>query len=260
MRFSIIGCGAMGSALATRLCIKNELTLFDHNATKLRSLADNLGAKIASKLADALLGAEVVLLAIKPKDLEALAKEIQPQLSKDTLVISVLAGVKLEVLSRLFPKQRILRTMPNLAVSCQKGVVGVVETPDMSKSFRQEVEDLFEGMGLVVFLPENKVDALTSLTASAPAFILHLIEAMTEGGIYLGFPSGQSLDLVLQVFEGAIALVKESKKHPAALKWEIASPGGSTIEGLKVLEEQRVHFALIQALQASYLKATKMLG
>ena len=198
------------------------MILFDRDLSKATSLASEIGAQAASDLSETLRGVDAVLLAIKPKDLESLSREMQPYLSKQILVISILAGIKVEALKSLFPKQTILRTMPNLAVTCEKGVIGIVETSDMDPKLHQQIEDLFEGMGLVIFLPETKVDALTALTASAPAFIFHLVEAMTEGGIFLGFPAELSLDLVLQVFEGALALLRQTNEHPAVLKWKVA--------------------------------------
>ncbi|MBS3904964.1 MAG: pyrroline-5-carboxylate reductase [Simkania sp.] len=259
MRITTIGCGTMGGALSRRLSSKNLLTLFDRDPLKASSLATEIGAGAAPSLTKAIEGAEIVLLAIKPKDLEALAKEMLPHLAKETLVISILAGISVNTLERFFPKQPVLRIMPNLAVTCEKGIIGVVEPSDMSERFHEKIKELFGCMGLLIFLPENKIDALTAIAASAPAFVFHCVEAMTEGGIFLGFPAELSLEIILQVFEGAIALLRETKEHPAALKWKVASPGGTTIEGLKVLEEQKVHYALIQALQATYLKATSIL-
>ncbi len=245
----------MGSAMARRFVDKHDVTLFDRNHKKAVDLAAEIGAKSAKDIAHAVEGYDVVLLAIKPKDLDAFAKEAAPLMKSDTLLVSVLSGVKMETLSHLFPKKKILSTMPNLAVTYEKGVIGIVETHDMTPEYRQKIEEIFQGMGLLVFVPENKINALSALTGSAPAFVFHMIEAMTEGGIYLGFPADQALSLVLQVFEGAVAILKETKTHPAEMKWKVASPGGTTIEGLKVLEQEGVHHALMQAMQVTAAKA-----
>ncbi len=255
MRVAIIGCGAMGSAMAKRLCLFHDLILFDRDVSKAAHLARELGMDFAKELDSNVLTTDALLLAIKPKDVEELARAITPLIPPSTLVISMLAGVKIEILNRLFSKQPILRIMPNLAVAYEKGVIGIVKDEPITPEFQQTIESLFQGMGLLVFLNEDKIDALTALTGSAPAFVFYLIEAMMEGGISLGFPREQSLALVLQVFEGAITLLKEEKHPPALLKAKVASPGGTTIEGLNVLERHRVHDALVQALQASFAKA-----
>ena len=255
MKLSLIGCGAMGSAMAKRFVLKHELTVYDRNSKKAADLAHEIGAKAAQNLEAAAKGAQVIILAIKPKDVDSFAKEMHSFTSSDTIIVSVLSGVKIEALSRLFPKSKILRTMPNIAVTYEKGVVGIAEPHDMPVDLKRKAEEIFQGMGLLVFIPENKIDELSALTGSAPAFVFHMIEAMTEGGIYLGFPADQALALVLQVFEGAVAILKETKAHPAAVKWQVASPGGTTIEGLKVLEQEKVHYALMHALQVTAAKA-----
>ena len=129
----------------------------------------------------------------------------------------------------------------------------------MTEDLKRLLQGFFKDAGLTLFLPESKIDALAALAGSAPAFAFHLIESMTEGGILLGFPAKDALEITIKVFEGAVALLKESKELPQALKWKVASPGGTTIEGLKVLEQERVHYALMQALQATHQKAKTLM-
>jgi pyrroline-5-carboxylate reductase len=255
MKVVLIGCGSMGSAMARRLALQHDLFLFDRDFHKATILAAQIGAKAVKELGQELLAADVVLLGIKPKDVEELAKAIENHLVPSTIVVSMLAGTSMKTLHRLFPRSFLLRIMPNLAVTYEKGVIGIVEFPEMSAKLRQEAEQLLQGMGLLVFVPENQIDALTALTGSAPAFVFDLIEAMMEGGIALGFPQEQALSLVLQVFDGAVALLKEGKEQPAVLKTKVASPGGTTVEGLKILEHNNVHNILVEALRASFNKA-----
>jgi len=259
MRVALIGCGAMGSAMAKRLCLVHEVVLFDRDRQKAAHLAKELGVNFVKEIGAGLVATDVILLAIKPKDVEDLALMLAPLTTPSTLIVSMLAGMKIEVLNQLFPKQQLLRIMPNLAVLYEKGVIGIVETPVMTPEYRKKIENLFQGMGLLVFLHEDKIDALTALTGSSPAFVFYLIEAMMDGGVALGFPPDQVFALVLQVFEGAIALLKEGKERPAVLQAKVASPGGTTMEGLKVLESRQVHDALVDALHASFAKARAIL-
>jgi pyrroline-5-carboxylate reductase len=209
-------------------------------------------------LKEAVQHAEAVVIAVKPYHLQELAKHLSPLLKEGTIVISVLAGVRAADLKKHFPKQRIVCIMPNIAVAYGKGIIGIAQSSDMTEELSLVIQDLFADAGMLLFLPENKIDALAAIAGSGPAFAFHLIESMTEGGIFLGFSAKESLELTIKVFEGAIQLLKESKELPQALKWKVASPGGTTIEGLKVLEQERVHYALMQALQATYLKAQKL--
>lgn len=264
-RVAIIGCGNMGSALAqgmSKIAMSKiaSLVLFDRHPEKSEALSKQLGGSAAKTLVVAVKGADFVVLAIKPKDLSAIAAEIAPLLGPKTILISLLAGISQEQLREKFPNSMVVRAMPNLAVNCGKGVTGLVEDLRLEQSIKQQLEALFEPTGTVIWVPENKIDALMALTACAPAFIAHIIEAFVEGGIYMGLSATQALPLVLQVFEGTLALLKDQDLHPAILRWQIASPGGTTIEGLKVLEEHRVHYAIMQALDASMQKSKKMSG
>jgi len=257
MRLTIIGCGAMGSALAKNLA-KNTLVLVDRDFKSTSAFAKEIGATATKDLSQAVAKADAVLIAVKPYHLEELARQLSPLLKSGTIVISVLAGVRLADLKRHFPKQPLLSIMPNIAVAYGKGVIGIVESPDLTPELRKVAKNLFADSGLLIFLPEAKIDALAALGGSAPAFALHLMESMTDGGVLLGFPARQALDITIEVFEGAIALLKESKELPQALKWQVTSPGGTTIEGIKVLEQERVHYALMQALLATHQKAQKL--
>ncbi len=259
-KVTIVGCGNMGSALARGLSNSSSLKLFDQHLEKSQALATQLkDAVFAKTLEEALQDADFVILAIKPKDFLRMAKEMASLLKPETRIVSVLAGVSYAQLREKLPAPIIVRAMPNLAVGCGKGVTGFVEDTQISEAARKEISLLFQSTGMVLWVNESKIDALMALTACAPAFIAYLVEAFTEGGIYSGFPADQALPLVRRVFEGTLALMEEQQMHPAALRWQVASPGGTTIEGLKVLEEYRVHFAIMQALNASAEKSKNML-
>lgn len=245
-KIAIIGCGNMGSALAQGLSA-HSLVLFDRHPERMRQS----GAK---GIDEAVRGAEIVILAIKPKDLMTTAQAIAPHVCEETILISVLAGVTLQELRAQFSKPIVVRAMPNLAIRKGKGITGLVEDPHLSEEVRHKLNALFQPMGMVLWVPENKIDALMALTSCAPAFVAHIVEAFVDGGIHMGFPADQALPLVLSAFEGALELLRESP-HPASLRWQVASPGGMTIEGLRVLEEHRVHFAIMKALEASMQKA-----
>lgn len=247
MKVAIIGCGVMGGAFARALKGKNELFLVTKDEKKGKELALELKASCKS-LEESIKLADVLLLAVKPKDLVELSKKMQPFVKNGQIILSVITGASLALLHSLFPHQQCVRTMPSLPIVCGNGIIGVVE--GMDGNLRSTISNLLQGVGLVYFLPESKMDGFTALCGSAPAFILVLLEAMMEGGVTLGFSFADANKLVLATFEGAIELLKSSGKHPAALKMEISSPAGTTIAGLNAMEEHGVRSALIATLTA----------
>jgi pyrroline-5-carboxylate reductase len=238
----------MGSALARHLASRCELILCDKNLDKAKTLAQELHCR-ALALAEAIGQAKVIILAIKPKDLHTFAKSVQ--LSKDHLLISILGATPLQTLQDLFPKAEVVRALPNLPIQCGKGVVGFAAENEKHRPF---VETLFQEIGTLFWLSEGQLEALSALAGSGPAFVLLLIEAMMDSGVFLGFKPKVALELALQVIEGTAALLRATSMHPAELKLQVASPGGTTIAGLKVLEESGIRGELMNAFIATYLK------
>lgn len=251
MELCIIGCGAMGGALARALS-HHTLYLYDKDAKRCEELTQQLRARPFTALKQ---GPETIyLLAIKPQDLAAFAKETP---LKGRWLGSVLAGVDLATLKKSFPDLPLLRMMPNLAVQYGEGVVALIESPEL-KGFKKEIEELFAPLGLLRWIPEVHVNALTSLIGSGPAFFFVLIEAMAEAGIAMGLQPDNALALAKQMIRGSLRLLDETKKSPSALKWEVTSPGGTTIAGLRRMEELSVRSGLIETFLAACQRAKEM--
>lgn len=255
---AVVGCGVMGSAFARYFAKKNRVRVFDKNGAKAALLAQESGIQHSPTLEQALQGVDVILLAIKPKDLKTFAENARGYLSEGQLLLSVLAGIPLEVLEQQLPHVTLLRTMPNLPLICGKGVIGVVDHPHLTEEVKGDVNRLLEGVGLISWQPESKIDALTALSGSGPAFVYVILEAMIEAGISMGLTAKESELYAVKMMEGATALLQESGKHPAELKWQIASPAGTTIAGLNVLEEKGVRGGIIGAFQATFSRAQKL--
>jgi pyrroline-5-carboxylate reductase len=259
MKIAIIGCGTMGSAFARHLAHKNSVILSDRDEIKAQDLAQEIGAIAQKNLDLTVREADVVLLAVKPKDLSAIAKAMKSSFSEGKILISILAGVPLSVLKRSFPSVSVVRAMPNLALICGHGVIGLSEDDQLPEEIRKTVGSLLNGLGLHVWMAEEKLEALTALSGSGIGFIFVMIEAMMEAGVYLGFTAHDSKEFVLQTMEGAIALMRKTGKHPAELKLNVSSPGGTTIEGLRVMEEKAVRSGIIHTMIACYEKAHQMM-
>ncbi|MBY0529830.1 MAG: pyrroline-5-carboxylate reductase [Rhabdochlamydiaceae bacterium] len=255
MKIAVIGCGVMGGAFARHFAKKHPVILYDRSFEQTQNLAAECQGVVAESIEEAAKQADIILLGIKPKDLLGVAEALSEPLVKDKLVISMLAGVPLSALKTHFPHSKLLRVMPNLALTCGQGVVGMVDQGQLSKEIMRQIDELFDGMGLNAWMPESKLEALTALAASGIGFVFLMLEAMMEGGISMGFTSQESKDFVLKTMEGAVALVRETGKHPAELKLNISSPGGTTIAGLIEMENRGVRSGIINALLTAYHKA-----
>ncbi len=259
MKIAIIGCGNMGSALARHLSLAKgtSLILCDRGKEKGPALAKEIGSQFVESPADAIKQADCVILAIKPKDLAHLAPQLD--LTKEQTLFSVLSGATLSTLKKLFVKPSIIRMMPNTAVSIGKGIIGFAGGEGLDESKKQEIEKMFSSLGLLHWIPENKMDAFAALAASSPAFGFVIMEAMMDAGVSLGFSASQSREIVISMFEGCVALLKASpNKHPAELKLQITSPGGTTIEGIYALEAGGIRKSMFDAMNATYQKGIKM--
>lgn len=257
MNIALIGCGTMGAALARHLAKHSVLSLCDRNPEKGKKLAKEIGALWVDTAHEAVLGADFVILAVKPKDFLALAEKLP--IKQTQTVFSVLSGTTLAALKKAFPLAAArIRMMPNLALTVGKGIIGFSEEGNLESERKKEIDALFSSLGLLLWIPENKMEAFASFAASSPAFGFVVLEAMMEGGIHLGFTVAESRKIVLEVFEGCVALLKATHHHPAELKNMISSPGGTTIAGLRELEAAGIRMALMNALDASWKRGIEV--
>lgn len=234
---ALIGLGAMGQCLAKGLGASSTLSLYNRTADK-------------SPIKDA----SLILVAVKPHDMKAALTEIAPYLTPRQLVVSVASNISLSTLKELLPSQPVLRIMPNTAVQIGKGIVGCVKDETLSKEHIALVEKTLSPLGSLYWLPENKIDALTALAGSAPAFAFIILESMIDAGIEMGLHYSEAKSLACDMWLGAASLLKNSNKSPSDLKWEVTSPKGVTIAGIRQLEQDRVRAGVMNALLATFQK------
>lgn len=258
MKISIIGCGKMGSAMANRLAKGNTLALFDRHQESAKKVAHTLGAQLCSNIKEAASFGEFVILAVKPQDLHHVAPLIARELRDNQLIVSILAGVTTDSIQAYFPNIPVLRIMPNLALIHGKGVIGLADSSSLPQSLKEKAQKTFECFGFLHWIPEKQIDALTAITGSGPAFLLVLIESIVEAGITMGFPASEAKTLATELMAGVVALLQGTDKHPAEIKWEIASPSGTTIAGLNTLEDHNVRSGLIHTFLSTYLRSQEL--
>lgn len=251
-RIAVIGTGVMGGGLASILSRHHQVALYDKNFERASQLAEKLGVSASQEIGDALRDADLILLSVKPKDLPTVAKELSPKIRDDQVLVSILGGVSYEKLKVHFPKALILRMMPNIPCFYGEGVIAFADTGLFSKEEKKEFEEIFWPLGKLYWMAEDKMDAVTALAGSGPAFAFIIVESIVDAGVAMGIPSHQARDIAIQMIQGAMATLRETGKHPGEHKWEVTSPGGCTIAGIKTFEDEGVRSGLINTFLSIY--------
>ena len=217
------------------------------------------GGRTVPSNAQATQRADVVILAVKPQHLPGVLDELRGKLTGQQLVISIAAGVRLETIAeRLGPGPRLVRVMPNTPCLIGQGASAYALGPDATPDDDRLVRTLLEAVGLAVSVSEPSLDAVTGLSGSGPAFVYVLIEALADGGVRMGLPREVALALAAQTVKGAADMVLTTGQHPALLKDQVTSPGGTTIAGLQALETGGLRAALMSAVEAATRRATEL--
>ncbi len=259
---AVIGCGNMGGAILVgfikrRGIAPSNVVACDENRERLDVIARELGCDTVTEAEAAAKRADIVVLAVKPKDsakvLASVAAAVRARKSKP-IIASVMGGVRVETIAgALGEGARVVRVMPNIA--CMVGL-GLSTIYGGSTDERDRVEQLFRGVGdCIVVQREDELETATGLCASAPAFIFQVIEALADGGVKMGLARETATVMAAKMTRGAAAMMVETGLHPAQLKDMVASPAGTTIAGLHVLEQAGVRGAMISAIEAAVLRA-----
>jgi pyrroline-5-carboxylate reductase len=259
--FGIVGLGRMAQALLlplldSGLVARSEVRAAVATEASAQKLADEFGVQVSIDAAQAW-SASIVLLAVKPQQIEAVAPaaaqaaiEAAPP-GREPLLISVLAGVPLRRLEALFPGRACVRAVPNTPALVRSGLTGLSWGEGVSEARRQEVRQLFAQVGEVLDLPEPQLDPFLALTSSGPAFLALVAESMADGAVAAGLPRALASHLAHRTMAGTAALLQGQELHPGALKDMVTSPAGTTAAGLRELERAGLRSALIEAVLAA---------
>jgi pyrroline-5-carboxylate reductase len=263
-KLAIIGAGKMGEALGTAISSSGS-----YNATQVvltaksdrrRNELIERGLNIAAFNTDAVRGADVVLVCVKPQMALPILQEIASELSADTLVISIMAGLTIAQIEAVLPTGSIVvRAMPNTPTMIGAGMTVITAGTNATDIHLDAARGLFESVGRVMVLEEKHFDAVTSLSASGPAFIYIILEALAEGGVKTGLPRSVATELAASACLGASRMVLESGMHPALLKDMVTTPAGCTIDGILKLEEGGLRVTLIKTIVET-ARSAKALG
>lgn len=264
-QIAFIGGGAMAEALVRGILAKglypaDAILLSDPLDRRRDYLASEFGVSTTAHNRDCL-EAPMVLLAVKPNNLEGALEGLAPYWPASCMLVSILAGKSLAEIDLLMPKGvPVVRVMPNTPALIGAGMAAFAANAATTPAQKELAIRLFEAVGEVVELPESYFDIVTGLSGSGPAYVFLIIEALIEAGVYQGLPRRIARQLVLQTVIGASRMVKETGMHPAELKEQVTSPGGTTAAGLQVMEAAAIRSILIQSVKAATQRSEAMSG
>ena len=261
---AMVGGGQMALALAEGFCRRGLLAagaiqVHDPAAAARERLATRVpGIRFADSPAAAVRGAGLVFLAVKPQQAEGACRAFAAALDRDATVISIAAGITIDALTGWLGMRRVVRVMPNTPCLVGRGVSAWSRGAEVTDAAAAATADLLESVGSAHEVPESLLDAVTGVSGSGPAYVALVIEALADGGVLEGLPRALALDLAVATVAGTGELVARSGEHPAVIRERVASPGGTTIAALAVLEARGVRGAIIDAVHAAAARAREL--
>ena len=201
--------------------------------------------------------ADMIILAVKPQGLKNVSTALA-EANQKKLIISIAAGIPIAPLQSWLQNDRIIRVMPNTPCLVSEGVSGFTMGPGTSTLDRNLCEALFSSLGVCVEVTEPQLDAITGLSGSGPAYVFAMIESLSDGGVLVGLPREVATKVAIQTLIGSAKLALHTDHHPAILREQVTSPGGTTARGLKELEDHSFRAAIISAVRASSERAAEL--
>jgi pyrroline-5-carboxylate reductase len=261
LKLGIIGGGVMAEAILSRLLSQgiytaHQVIVSDVSGDRLSYLQQTYQVSVTSRNLE-VAQAQTVILAVKPQTLAKIAEDLSGTEIACELWLSILAGVPLKQLEKIF-KQPMIRVMPNTPVMVGCGMTALAAGQNVLPQHLDCAQNIFTAVGEAIIVPEAWMDAVTGLSGSGPAFVAIAVEALTDGGVAAGLPRAVAAKLALQTMRGTTELMIQKDLHPALLKDQVTSPGGTTIAGVASLEASGFRAALIQAVQAAYRRSQEL--
>ena len=258
----IIGAGNMGFALAAGLKRNDperSVALFDVDSAKSKLAAEESGAESLATAEELIRRSDIVVVAIKPQHLGPFFRD-NGTFTKGKKVISIVAGKPIELFRRELNTELVIRFMPNLAATVSASVVGIACPEDADEDFRNEAHVIAEALGTAVPLPEELIPAVTGLSGSGIAYVFAFLHAMALGGTQAGIPYDTSLEIAEQTVQGALEVLRDRQSTPGEMLTRVASAGGTTIEGIRALEEGGLTPAVMDAVMRAKNRAVELEG
>jgi len=277
VQLSFIGCGAMAEAIIAGLLknqlLKPEQVVGSHPRTERREelqakygirIVENNRAAVAfghssERAKDRKKASSIVILTVKPQRLGALLGELREVVQQDQLVLSIVAGARIETIANDLLHRSIVRAMPNTPAQIGQGMTVWTATPEVSEAQLVQIHTILGALGRELHVTEEKmIDMATALSATGPTYIFLVMEALIDAGVHLGFSRHMAQELVLQTMLGSVLFAQESHKHPAELRNMVTSPGGTSAEAIYQMEKGSLRTVLSKAVWAAYQRAAAL--
>ncbi len=264
-KIGIIGTGNMGEALisglvASGLSSETNIICSDISEIQLASIKEKYGVQTTTHNMDVINVSDYLIYAVKPQIISSVLKETSSGLDMSKLVISIAAGVPLEAIEQCLKKDlRLIRVMPNICAFVKESAIGICAGKHVHDGDVQIARTIFDSIGKTVFIKDSSLmDAVTGLSGSGPGYIFIIIEALADAGVKMGLSRKDAIFLSAQTVLGAAKLILASEEHPGQLKDKVASPGGTTISGIYMLEKGGLRASLIDAVEAATKRAGEL--
>lgn len=265
MKLAVIGTGNMGKALIKGfigggVLTPDQITVFDLNSVSLSSVKEAFGVNAASSASEAVKGSDYVLMAVKPQHFDAALAGIKDDIEDSAIVLSIAAAVTTKRIAGIIGEgKKLVRIMPNTPAQVGAGVSAVCPV-GLSEEETEFVSKLFKTCGEVIICDEKTLDAIGCVSGTGPAYVMLFIEAMADAAVSLGIKRDDALKIAAGTVMGSGKLCLDTGVHPAVLKDQVCSPGGTTIAGVMALEENGLRHAVISSVIAADRKTKEMAG
>lgn len=264
MHLGFIGCGNMAAAMmkgiiTNQIISREDIIGSDLSKASLDKIQKDMGIRVTANNREVAENAEILVLSVKPQFYETVINEIKEVVTETQLIITIAPGKTLEWLDNQFGKPvKIVRTMPNTPALVGEGITAACCNKNVEQKELEQVVNILEGFGKCEIIPEHLMDVVVSVSGSSPAYVFMFIETMADAAVADGMPRAQAYEFAAQSVLGSAKMVLETGKHPGELKDMVCSPGGTTIEAVRVLEEKGMRSAVFEAMKACTRKAKGM--
>jgi len=266
MKIAFIGGGNMGEAMLSAILDKGlsapqAISVSDIDEVRRQHLEQKYGVAVMSDNRQAITRGDVVVLAIKPQNLVEVMAELRGQLNSAQLLLSIIAGARINTLCLGLNHGSVVRAMPNTPAQIGEGITAWTATPDVTETQKGWASSILGAMGKEIYMDDEKyMDMVTAVSGSGPAYIFLMVESLVDAAVHIGLPQEVAQELVLETLLGSGHLIQRSGKPPAELRRMVTSPGGTTAEALLQLEKGGFSDLIRQAVSAAYNKAKGLGG
>lgn len=263
-KVGFIGCGNMAKAMIkgivlSNICSANDILVSNPTTKKLKDIKNETDVQITQNNKEVASFADILILAVKPNKYIHVINEIKDKVKENVIIVTIAAGITIDTIKTSFNSDiKVIRTMPNTPAMVNEGMTAMCSCSKTTKEDLEAVAGLFNSFGKVEIIEEKLMDVIPALSGSSPAYVYMFIEALADGAVLKGMNRDKAYKMAAQAVLGSAKMVLNTGKHPAQLKDEVCSPGGTTIEAVYALEKNNFRGAIIEAVEKCTNKAINM--